>query len=157
MPNIVSQIVEVTVFRKSEAGPQFLVLKRSAKDKLYPGIWQIVTGVIETGEKAVHAALREVSEETGLSPVKFWRLPFVNSFFDANQDLVHMCPNFAVLADPQAAPRLSKEHDSCLWCPPDEALRLLPWSGQRRAVDTVIDRFVTETEESRLLELPISS
>ncbi|HEX9614205.1 MAG TPA: NUDIX domain-containing protein, partial [Bacteroidota bacterium] len=86
----------MSVFKVSGNGPLYLTLKRSAGDKLFPGIWQIVTGVIEKGEHAVHAAVREVREETGLLPQRLWRLPLVNSFYDPGKDVVHFCPHFAV-------------------------------------------------------------
>lgn len=156
MPNIVSQIVEVTVFKKRSGQALFLVLKRADNDRLYPGIWQIVTGMIEEREGTVQAALREVREETGLAPRKLWRLPIVNSFYDPAGDKLHLCPNFAVMVDEHAEPALSKEHRSAEWCTLERALMLLPWTGQRNAVETVFGRFSNETEEARLLEIPLS-
>jgi len=157
MPNIVSHIVEVTVFKKSSGKPLFLVLKRAENDPLYPGIWQIVTGRIEEGEETTQAVLREVREETGLVPRKLWRLPLVNSFYEPVDDVLQLCPNFAVLVDENAAPALSTEHRASEWCALDRALSLLPWMGQRNAVQTVFDRFWNDTEEARLLEIPIPS
>ncbi len=155
MPNIAGEIVEVTVFRRTSGKPLFLILKRAENDRLYPGIWQIVTGMIEAGERATHAALREVREETGLNPQRFWRLPIVNSFYDPAGDTLHLCSNFAVLVEENAEPLLSKEHQTSEWCSLDRALALLPWTGQRNAVQTVFERFFNETEEARLLEIPI--
>ena len=155
MPNIVSQIVEVTIFKEVSGQPRFLVLKRAEEDRLYPGIWQLVTGMIEGGEGAVHAALREVREETGLVPRKFWLLPVVNSFYDPVSDVLQLCPNFAAVVDETAEPVLSREHRSSEWCTPERALLLLPWTGQRNAVEIVFERFWNETEEARLLEIPI--
>jgi dATP pyrophosphohydrolase len=157
MPNIVSQIVEVTIFKKHSGRPLFLILRRAEDDRLYPGIWQIVTGMIEEGEETVQAALREVREETGLAPRKLWRLPLVNSFFDPAGDRLHLCPNFAVAVDEDAEPVLSKEHRAAEWCSLERALTLLPWTGQRNAVEMVFERFWNETDEARLLEIPIPS
>ncbi len=157
MPNIVSRIVEITVFKRIQREPLFLVLRRADDDRLYPGIWQIVTGMIEDGEQTTRAALRELKEETELAPLRFWRLPLVNSFFDPERDVLQMCPNFAALVAENAEPALSDEHQAFEWCPLERALMLLPWSGQRTAVQTVYERFVNETEEARLLEITLPS
>jgi dATP pyrophosphohydrolase len=51
-----------------------LLLERAA----HPGFWQSVTGSLEAGERPADAALREVSEETGIrlnaSQLVDWRL-----------------------------------------------------------------------------------
>jgi len=63
MPNIVSQIVEVTVFKTRAGQPLFLILKRADNDRLYPGIWQIVTGKIERGVVKVGEEVEILYEE----------------------------------------------------------------------------------------------
>ncbi|MBI2619895.1 MAG: NUDIX domain-containing protein [Ignavibacteriales bacterium] len=153
MPNITSRIVEICVFKIVDGDPLYLILKRTQTDELYPGIWQIVTGVVEEGEHTVQAALRELEEETGLHPVKFWRLPFVNSFFEPRRDVVHLCPYFAARVVSSAEPVLSSEHQRYEWCSLDRAQTLLPWSGQRNGVRIAHNQCVQETEESRLLEI----
>jgi len=153
MPNIVSRIVELCVFRMKGDDAQFLVLKRSRNDGIYPGIWQLVTGVIEEGEKTVPAALRELKEETGFMPAQFWRLPVAHSFYEPVHDVVHVCPGFVARVPDGAEPVLSSEHESYEWCTAERALALLPWTNQREIIRMVHDRFVTETTESRLLDI----
>jgi dATP pyrophosphohydrolase len=46
---------------------QVLLLERADK----PGFWQSVTGSLEPGETPMQAAIREVSEETGLNAGKY--------------------------------------------------------------------------------------
>lgn len=153
MPNIVSRIIEVCVFKIQRDGPRYLLLRRAPDDALYPGIWQIVTGVLEEGESTVPAAIRELKEETGFFPVKFWRLPVVHSFYEPVHDVVHLCPGFVARVDEHAEPALSPEHDAFEWCTLDRALGVLPWTNQREIIRSVHDRFVVETNESRLLEI----
>ena len=43
--NIVSTMIEAHIFRESENGIEFLLLKRS-EGQPYPGLWQMVTGKI---------------------------------------------------------------------------------------------------------------
>lgn len=156
MPGILSRIVEVTVFRRGRNGPEYLILKRSATERIYPGLWQIVTGTINGSEQAVACALREVKEETGCEPVRFWRLPFVNSFYDASADAIHLCPHFAAEISASSEPTLSREHDASRWCSRAEAEAVLPWKGQREGVRLTDTLIVPETEEARLLEISSS-
>lgn len=153
MPTTVSRIVEICVFRMVGDQPRFLLLKRSADENIYPGIWQVVTGSIEKGEHTVAAALREVREETGFSPLRLWRLPFVNSFYEPVEDVIHCCPHFAAEAPPEGDPVLSPEHQEFQWCTFEQAQSILPWSGQRTGVGIVHHQIIPGTEESRLLEI----
>src|SRR5262245_63547611 len=99
MPSIVSTIVEVCIFRFIGDRPEFLLLKRAPDERLYPGIWQLVTGTIEPGETATQAALREVLEETGFSPRVLWSVPFINSFHDPHLDVINLTTFFAAQVD----------------------------------------------------------
>jgi len=69
-------MIEAHIFCKKKNGIEFLLLKRNEKE-IYPGLWQMVTGKIRKGEKAYKTALREIKEETGLKPKRFWVTPNV--------------------------------------------------------------------------------
>jgi dATP pyrophosphohydrolase len=126
---IVSRVVEVCVFRRVNSIPNYLLLKRSAHDAIYPSIWQMVTGSLRDGETARDGALREFREETSLEPVRFWVVPFVNSFYVPANDTVHLSPVFAVEARSDALVSLSDEHEEFRWCTVDEARQTLVWPG----------------------------
>ncbi|HLI52560.1 MAG TPA: NUDIX domain-containing protein, partial [Thermomicrobiaceae bacterium] len=79
MPRIVSDIVDVYVFRRVNSNVQFLILRRRP-DVALGNTWQAVHGTIEPGEKAVEAALREVREHTGFVPERFYSADFINQF-----------------------------------------------------------------------------
>ena len=102
MPNIASTIVEVCVFRIPQSGTnrhEYLLLHRAENDRIYPGIWQLVSGSIEPGETATQAALRELREETKLRPKRFWVVPLVNSFYVPSEDVLHFTTVFAAEAN----------------------------------------------------------
>lgn len=155
MSSVVSRTVELCVFKRGPGGPQYLILKRSEIESLYPGMWQFVTGSMHEGEHAVQAAQREFREETGLAAVRFWVVPFVNSFYVASNDTVHISPFFAVEVDPQDQPRLSHEHQEYAWCALEEAGKMLVWPGQRQGLQIVHDYIVGGQEASRLLSLSV--
>src|SRR5512133_2755375 len=76
---------------------EFLQLHRVPGDDI-GGTWQTVRGTIEAGETAVAAALRELSEETSLTPREFYRLGSVETFYDAADDaIVHSVPFLALV------------------------------------------------------------
>lgn len=155
MSNIVSRTVEVCVFKMEEDGPKYLLLKRSAEDSLYPGMWQFMTGTMNEGEHAVKAAIREFREETGLEVARCWVVPYVNSFYVAATDTVHTSPFFAVEVDPRDQPRLSREHQEYAWCTLEDARRRLVWPGQRYGLQIVDEYIVGKQEASRLLSLSV--
>ncbi len=155
MSSVVSRTVEVCVFKRGAEGPRYLILKRSETELLYPGMWQLVTGSMREGEHAAKAAQREFREETGLDEVRFWVVPFVNSFYVASNDTVHISPFFAVEVDPLDQPRLSHEHQEYAWCVVEDAGKRLVWPGQRQGLQIVHDYIVGGQESSRLLSLSV--
>lgn len=156
MPNIKCGIVEVCVFKLHNGTPRYLLLKRAENERIYPGIWQIVSGMMEEGEHAVKAALREFREETGLTPKRFWVVPFVNSFYVAVDDMVHLSVFFAVEVAANDDPVLSNEHQACAWHSYEEAKNIIVWPGQRHGLEIVQNFIVSGAEASRLTEMDIS-
>lgn len=152
MASVVCGIVEVCVFRFAGDRPGYLVLQRAGEDVLYPGIWQIVTGSIDERESAAEAALRELREETGLRPRRFWSAPHVSTHYDPAHDAVNLSPLFAVQVDPTGEPVLSSEHQRYEWLPLPLALRRLVWPGQRQGLE-IVHRYLLGDEEAGRLTL----
>ncbi len=150
MPAVSCRIVEVCCFRFAKNRPQYLLLKRSPDERIYPNLWQLVSGTINEGERALDAALREFGEETGLRPTGFWVVPFVNAFYDHDYDAVNLSPFFAAQVGASDEPKLSSEHQIHEWLPYHEARQRLVWPGQRQGLD-VVQAFVLRGEEAGLL------
>src|SRR5207247_9545712 len=87
VPRLDANAIEVYVFRRRGRRTEFLALKRRPGGTL-PGVWQPVTGTLRRGERAVTGARREVREETGLVPRRFWRLEHLTTFYDPRRDTI---------------------------------------------------------------------
>lgn len=136
MPPVISVSctqVEVHVFRRRRNRIEELLLRRSPQRSLAT-VWQPITGGIERGESAVRAAVREVKEETGLTPLRWWALEHIAIFYDPGQDVVRVVPVFAAEVAWTDRVDLSDEHDRYAFLPLAEAKRRVLWGTQRRAM-----------------------
>ena len=130
-------MVDVHVLRATAGGWEALVLRRAAGDRS-PGSWEAVHGAVEPGETPVDAAVRELREETGLSPDRLYNLSRVEMFYLHRHDAVVLAPVFAALVQSSQTPRLSAEHDSCAWLPPGEAAARYTLPRLARALEDAI-------------------
>ena len=133
-------LVACWLFRLDAAGDPEILLIRRAPDRMYPGLWQCVTGKLEPGERIADAALREVAEETGLRAADleaFYETDLVNWFHEESLDALLCEAVFAARVRPEARVRLSHEHDGARWLPAEEAKPLVTWPAYERAIETV--------------------
>jgi dihydroneopterin triphosphate diphosphatase len=136
LPEVNSEYIECYVYYPSRKGRKFLVIKRSETDIMYPGIWQIVTGKIEEGEKAYDTALREVREETGLEPVRMFVLPHTTSFYSPASDSISLVPLFVCEVGSRDV-RLSYEHCKYAWLDAKKASQKLFFKSQKENVNFI--------------------
>lgn len=137
---IISNLIEAHIFREMNGVIEFLLLKRSPVQYI-PNIWQMVSGKIKTDEKAFECALREIKEETGLTPDQLWVVPNVNSLYSAENDSITILPVFAAKIKFESQIQLSEEHVAYKWLSSDEAKMQLAWEGQRKSVEIINDYF----------------
>lgn len=137
MPHVEIRTVSVYVFRLAESGPEYLALHRKEGIDRLGGTWQAVHGGINEGEMAVEAAVREVKEETGLSPIGFWELDLLETFFIHQQDAVELVPAFAAQVNGEVV--LGSEHDEFNWMSLEEIKNAFVWRNQRVAIQELHD------------------
>ncbi len=143
-------LVECWVFRvvppsdasdaRTDAERLEILLIRRAPHRIFPGLWQCVTGRVEPGERVPAAALRELEEETGLGAVDieaFFDLDQAAPFYDEGSDAVVVSAIFAARVQPAAAPRASHEHDAMCWVPAAEAPSQAIWPSYAESVRRV--------------------
>jgi dATP pyrophosphohydrolase len=138
MPEIVSHIIDVYVYRITPKGPEHLLLRRSAERRL-GGTWQAVRGHIKNAETAVQAAVRELEEETQLEVLTWHQLETPNAFYVARSDEIHLCASFAARVKQDTNPILNYEHDAFEWLDHNEAMNRVHWQGQKRALTEIAE------------------
>ncbi|MCU7490013.1 MAG: NUDIX hydrolase [Bacteroidota bacterium] len=140
---VLSYMVEAHIFREVDNKLEFLMLKRSEME-IFPGLWQMVTGSIDQGEKAFETAFREIKEETGIVPEKLWLVPYINSFYSWRRNHICMVPVFAAMAKEGTQVKISHEHSEYQWVSKEKALELLAWPGQKASVEIICEYFTKE-------------
>ena len=107
-----------------------------------PGTWQMVSGGIHKGETAWDAAIREIKEETGLTPDKLYSADAVETFYMLSRNQVTIVPVFVAFVSHLEVTLAPQEHDAYEWLPFEEAQKRLVFSEQRRVIAHVHENFV---------------
>ena len=137
MTEILVRFVDTFVLRGAGDGLEVLVLRRAGGGR-NPGSWETVHGTIEPGETPVQASLRELREETGLVPERFYNLSRIEGFYLHAVDELAIIPAFAAIVAAAAEPTLSDEHDAFVWLHPPDAAQRFAWPRERRALQDVL-------------------
>ncbi|MBK8020967.1 MAG: NUDIX domain-containing protein [Chloroflexi bacterium] len=140
------------LWRTAAGGPQVLVLLRTSKN--LNNTWQMVSGRLEKDETGWQAALREIEEETGLKPDRFYSTDKVECFYAPDQNCISVVPVFIGFVDTPQEVRLSDEHSDYRWISPEEAEAYLSFDQQVEMVQYLRERFV-DREPKPLLRIPV--
>ncbi|UCC81232.1 MAG: NUDIX domain-containing protein [Candidatus Zixiibacteriota bacterium] len=140
---ITAPFISVYLIKHIEGQARFLIIKRDREP--YKNIWQPVTGRIEKGEKAWQAALREIKEETGLTPDRFYSANFIEKFYDLKNEVIAHCPAFVGFMDNDMEIRLSVEHSKSRWVKADEAIEKVVFTEQKKAIAHVKKYYIDDT------------
>ena len=151
---IISNLIEAHIFREQNGELEFLLLKRSP-EQYYPNLWQMVSGKIKEDETAYKTALREIREETRLTPEKFWVAPTVNSFYSPDKDYICLLPVFVAKVNYNSEVKLSNEHTEYKWVTPEEAKQMLAWDGQRKSIEVIVDYFLNRNSFLNFIEIKL--
>lgn len=146
---IAPHCISCFVIRQTNEGARYLLMRRAGK--YLPGTWQMVTGGIEPGESAVEAALREVKEETSLTPFALYSADAVETFYIKHLNEIHLVPVFVAFVEDREVNLSPKEHDAYDWLAFEEAKELLLWSEQRRIIQEIQENFILNPPNPALL------
>lgn len=130
-------LIDLYVLRGAGADLRCLVLRRASGTRC-TGAWEVVHGHIEAGETPVDAARREMKEETGLEPARFFNVSRVEAFYQHRTDEVALVPVFAAFVEAGAEPSLGPEHDRAEWLTPEAARERVAWPREARAIEDIV-------------------
>jgi 8-oxo-dGTP pyrophosphatase MutT (NUDIX family) len=131
-------IVECWVFRvhPRTGAVEFLLIRRAAH-RIFPGLWQCVTGRVEADERLPLAAMREVAEETGFGPAEIealYDLDQIVPLYSEKTDSIGTSMIFAARVRFDAVVTTSHEHDAMRWVGAVEAPILAIWPAYAESV-----------------------
>jgi ADP-ribose pyrophosphatase YjhB (NUDIX family) len=116
------------VFRRGTDALDFLLIRDPYSN------WGLPKGHIEGGETPAEAALREVSEETGLIELAVvTQLPTIDWFFRDRGRLVHKFCHFFLVESPDGdpEPQLTEGITECVWRSAGLAIETVSYSNAR--------------------------
>jgi len=152
VPDLRPTQIEVYLFRRRAGSVEFLCLKRSARGPL-GGVWQPVTGGLRRGEGALAGAAREVREETGLIPRRWWALEGVGIYFHPPAGRARVMAMFAAEVGTNERVTLSREHADFAFLGAGPAGRRFLWEAQRRGLESVRREVLRGGPLARALEV----
>jgi len=82
--------------------------------------------------------LRELREETGFAPERFYNMSRTEAFYQHASDEMALIPVYAAFVAANSSPRLSREHDRAEWLAPAAAASRFAWPRERRALDDIL-------------------
>jgi len=122
----------------ASSGHEYLLLRRIEPQG---GFWQGVTGAVEPGEALDEAAIRELTEETALAPIRLLAVNYQYTFpirirSAGRSHLQHVTEHvFLALLSAKVDPTIDpSEHDAWDWYSYEEALLWLRWPGNIEAI-----------------------
>lgn len=139
---IKSFTIAAYICRIESGNARFLIMKRQTS--YLSNTWQMVSGKIENGEKAWEAALREIREETGLKPDRFYSAEEVELFYEVSQNCINIVPVFVGFIDSNQSVKLSPEHSEYKWVSSDESASLLIFEHQTQTMRKIEAKFVKQ-------------
>ncbi len=125
--------VGVVLYAGAAAAPVFLILHYGA------GHWSLPKGHVEPGESEEQTALRELREETGISPqqiilVRGFRATITYSFKRSGKRIGKTVVFFLARARRKPVVELSFEHRAFAWLPVQKAISVITYASDKTVI-----------------------
>ena len=133
------------VYRMADGAPLYLLIRDSYRN------WGFPKGHVEEGEAPNDAALREVSEETGLTDLALRGLiETIDWHFRFRGKLIHKICHFYLMetVESSTSPQRTEGITACRWLPFDAAEELISYANARDVLRKARARVPTPTTSS---------
>jgi mutator protein MutT len=94
---------------------KFLVVKRSASEKILPNKWELPSGKVEFEEDPNNALIREIEEEINITPEKFIPIKITDYTLGNKHKKKHTVQIIFLIKSSDNKIKLSSEHDEYRW------------------------------------------
>jgi len=141
MTSIEVGTVDVFVVRSLPQGWRVLALQRGRETRC-PTAWEPVHGHIEPGETPEEAAIRELREESGLTPDRLYVVR-VSPFYVRRTRTLQLAVVFAAFLDRDAEVAIGDEHQGFEWLSVDDALARFAFPGERASLREIVELLST--------------
>ncbi|MFN3621398.1 MAG: bis(5'-nucleosyl)-tetraphosphatase [Nitrososphaerales archaeon] len=130
------------VIYKSDSVVEYLILHYPA------GHWDFPKGNVEKGESELDAAIREITEETGLTDLKFVNgfKKTIQYYYKKGDRLVKKSVTFYLAEAKTKDVKLSFEHQGYIWLPIDEALAKVTYQNAKNVLREA-QRFLAQIDQ----------
>lgn len=129
MTHVQVATIDAYVLRLAASGIEVLALHRASGVRC-AGAWEAVHGRIEGDERPEDAAVREVEEETGLTPERLYNVR-CHTFYLPSRELVNIAVVFAAFVADSGVVRYGAEHDGSEWLSLERAADRFSWPRAR--------------------------
>ncbi|HEY6826772.1 MAG TPA: ATPase, T2SS/T4P/T4SS family [Gemmatimonadaceae bacterium] len=141
MTSIEVGTVDVFVVRPLPEGWRVLALQRGRETRC-PTAWEPVHGHIEPGETPEQAAIRELREESGLTPDRLYVVR-ISPFYVRRTRTLQLAVVFAAFVDRDAEVAIGDEHQRFEWLSVDDALARYAFPGERASLREIVELLST--------------
>ncbi len=143
------QGIAAVLLKKIDNEYRVLLMKRASS--VLQDAWCYIGGGIEKGEKAWEAALREISEETGITKLTLYTSNKFDQFYGAEEDYIYIAPVFVGYVDETEDVCLNVEHKEYQWLTFEEAKEKAALPGNDEVLEHIYKHFVKRSPSEWLL------
>lgn len=130
--------VNAFVYRKTDAGVEFLCIKRVPDDG---GFWQTVTGTVHDDESLIGTITREIDEECGIGPTNILKIegPFYDFEWMKGETKIREFVYAVEVSNDVTITLAPDEHDEYRWCNEELMFKTLEKEDNIKAANKILD------------------